>query len=615
MSPHPQKPLRHLLLPAFGVFLILCFSGLSWTRTGISAQFAVTLSRTWDSVGGGDEYFTNLAPGEVLFWLGTIVFLIPGGALIGWGLTPFLSPLRQKMKDHLSNLPATQARLLGPSLFTLCVCLARLAHTIIALDRPVTDDEHAAHFGGTLLAAGKVKFPIREPLQAFPSIFLYVRNGFITSMDWLGVQLAWALGELIHSPELVFAIAAALPVPFLFHLFKERLDQTWAIFGVVFFWFIPLSFCLSSTTHAHLLSRAVLAALLVTFWKAWSNRNFHLWILIGFFFGIGILCRPLETVFLSAPFFLDATIRAYKNVDGFRRGCLGILLGLAPVVLGLMLHNRMVTGSLLLPPRLASNYVLLSQRILTPEAFDNLYGVTFTIESIPKRFGSNVGFNLLRVMVFFLGPLGIGLALFGIRTDRFTQLLGFGLILNLLGLGMLHLDFGVHVGGPHHQSEFAVPLVILAIQGLYNLTGILHRFALNAERVTNLVMGAFLSTALTFNAIHGYGVYQQALVQETIFKTIEDSVNSQVGGNGKVVVLAPPFWRIWRGTPRLNNVGTWVMQWPAVSPQANERIIILLEAPGTEDALRKQFPDRQFFRASLPTPTTPFAVTPAPPPS
>ena len=68
----------HFLAAASGIFLFLCFFGLTQTYSRLFISF--------------HPPFSNSSLGETYLWLGSLLFLFPAACLIGYGTGPWLGP-------------------------------------------------------------------------------------------------------------------------------------------------------------------------------------------------------------------------------------------------------------------------------------------------------------------------------------------------------------------------------------------------------------------------------------------------------------------------------------------------------------------------------------------
>ncbi len=572
VPPVPLIPLarfrkEHIAALFAGGLFFLTFFGLTETASALVITFASPM--------------TYASPGEALFWLGHALLLFPGACLIGFGLSPWLAPRLLKAWQLAEGMDRRTRTAVVLIIFLFAAGAARLSHRVILCDDPITDDEYATQFGGQVLAMGKASVPAPEPWEAFSTLFLTVQDGKVTSFDWPGVQVAWAVSEITHSGPWIYALAAAVAALCLTLLMGLRLSMGYGIAAFVFFFFSPMAFSLSATTHAHLLSRALLALTLLLFARAEKKRTWGAWYLVGLAAGFGVFCRPVEIVFLLLPLFLDVVLRSVRGKDCGRTAVYGILLGAAGPLLLFGLHNMLVTGDFLQAARLSA---------------DGSIGAIGS-GSMWNRFGANAGFNLFMLIIWFLGPLGLILAALGALTDRFTRLLTLG-IAAVLGAALIHNNQGLHVVGPIHYSECAVPLTILAVHGLANL-----RTWLAQRKISFRAPAAMLAAALTlglgtFTVWQGIALNRQAQNQKVIYGRIEQAVGPGAGQDTtqKAVVLAPRFRKVWENVPEFKDTGGWVFQWRRARPDLSDRILIVHDIPGAEEALRKRFPERKFFR-------------------
>jgi len=554
---------EHVAALFAGGLFFLAFFGLTETASALVITFVSPM--------------TYASPGEALFWLGHVLLLFPGACLIGFGLGPWLAPRLLKAWQLAEGMDRRTRIAVVMIIFLFAAGAARLSHRVILCDYPITDDEYATQFGGQVLALGKALFPAPEPWDAFSTLFLTAQDGKVTSFDWPGVQVAWAISEVTHSGPWIYALAAAAAALCLTLLMGLRLSMGYGIAAFVFFFFSPMAFTLSATTHAHLLSRALLALTLLLFVKAEKKRTWDAWYLVGLAAGFGFFCRPVEIVFLLLPLFLDVVFRSLRGTGHGRAAFYGILIGAAGPLLLFALHNRLVTGDFLQSARLS---------------LDGSIGAIGS-GTIWNRFGANAGFNLFMLIVWFLGPLGLILAALGALTDRFTRLLTLGLAA-VLGSALIQNNQGLHIVGPIHYSECAVPLTVLAVHGLANL-----RKWLAQRKISFRAPAAMLAAALalglgTFIVWQGIALNRQAQNQKVIYGRIEKVVGQ--GAAQKSVVLAPRFRKVWENVPEFKNIGGWVFQWRRARPDLSDWILIVHDVPGAEEALRKRFPERKFFR-------------------
>lgn len=544
-----------------GYLFILSFFGLSETYLSLDVTFVTP--------------FTNVAADELFFWIAHSALLVPGLLLVGYGTYEPIYSLLRRLGAAIERMSRRDLVLSAVALLFIATAAARVGNALVLSDYPITDDEYAVKFGGEILAQGKVKIPQPEFVNAIPTLYYFMRDGWMTSADWLGPQIAWAIGEVTGLGMFVWAFAAAIPVVFVGMIVGRRLGAAWGAVAAAIFLLSPMAFSLSLTTHAHLLSRAFLAVALWLYLRAEESGSTRAWAVTGLAFGVSFICRPPETAFLALPFVLALVIRAIQRSPG-AINALGAMVagGLVPVAV-FVGHAWLVTGTFL-PPR------LIPGGLITVEVQRG--GLWF-------RFGANSGFNLLMLAIYFLGPLGIALSLVGVWVDRFTRLLGLSVV-SMLALGLFHHNTGIHIVGPIHYSECAIPLAILAAHGIERFRSWLAEHRLNVAGALSALAVAILVGSLVFNSIHLLGMRAQAAIQEDIYTHIEAAAPA----DQKSIVLAPHFGNIWRTFPKYADTGSWVFVWRRPRPDYSERVMILQDHPESIDAIRRAFPDRALFR-------------------
>ena len=552
---------------AVGALLILVFFGLSKTAPGLGITFLPPLSAS--------------SPGEVYFWLGHALLLFPASCLIGLALADWIGPRLARLRDEVNRLGSRELVLGALVLFLIALAVARLGRSLVLYDFPISDDEYATQFGGYLFATGRTTTPLTLPENAIASLGFYFKDGFISRADWPGAQAIWALGELTRLGPFVWAILAAIPVAALAVLMRHRLDPAWGLAAAVIFAGSPMALMLSMTSHAHQGSRAMLAVALAGYWLAEHRRSFRLWTLTGFAFGLAFLFRPLEILFFSAPLLTWAVVQSLRQVPGYSRALPALVLGgLLPVLL-MLGHAYSITGNPFLPPRLDD-----------PVAASLDHGAN----ALWYRFGANMGYNTFMLAIWFLGPLGIALVAAGVMTDRFTRLLGLGVVTDLC-LGLFHTNMGLHTVGPIHYSECAVPLTIIATHGLANLLHKARAHLFDPRAIASAVVVALVLGLGIFNLKHAQALQDQAGIQASVYEWVGQTRPDPAGP--RVIVLAPQFGATWIRLPGMVRIGTWVFEWQRPHPDLHDDLVILHDLPGLEPIVRERFPDRRFYRLVL----------------
>lgn len=576
---------------------------------GVGAGFVIAFFSMSSTVVGTDVGFrppwNNHTAGELHFWFSWMLLLVPGAVMIAAGLAPRLEAGAAQFVAGLGSLDAQGRLVVVLVLFAVAFAAARLGHALVLLDFWITDDEPAARLGGQILASGRFMLPLPATWEDWPNIFLYVnaeKNAY-TSIDWTGVQLAWALAEWTGTGSLLFALAAALPAPLVAVLVGRRLGFAWGAVAGCLILLSPMALTLSFTTHAHVLSRAwIAAALCLTVLArrataADGRTPLGAWAGAGLFFGLAFITRPFETALLCAPLGVLVLYEAIFEERRLRAGIAAIVAGAALPLIFFAIHNAVLTGEPWRPPRFAHG-----------EMFTGMHRSPFAFLSDPSvlwsRLGNNVSYNLLMLCLWFLGPLGGVLVALGAGTDRLTRALGLGVLANL-GLGLLHDDAGLHIVGPIHYSESVVPLTVLAVHGLARasvwLEGLAARHAACETWMRGLPLRMGVTVALaavialgTFSVWHSRGLHRQAEIHASIFGSIDAL------GLEDAVLLAPYYAHVWQAVPEFRETGAWVFHWPPVDPARSADVIFAHQTGQSLDderlaRLRADFPGRRFY--------------------
>jgi len=559
-SAHGRTGWTAVVRGALGCFLVAAFFGLKQTAPGLSISF--------------HPPFSFSSPGELYMWLGHALLLVPGGFLLGLALLPLLEAPARRAWKRLEAL-AAQERLAAAVLVGVVAFLAaRVGRFVFLRDWPVTDDEQVARFGGQVLASGRFLVELPRPLAAFPAIYMYVRDGMGSSFEWLGLQLAWALGEVSGTGSLVFSLAAAVPAVAVAWVATRRLGPAWGAVAALLVLLSPMSAMLSMTAHGHLLSRAALAVAVAVYVVA-EERGGRWWALLGLVSGVSFLCRPFETAFFLAPFYLLVLWRLVRRELPWGACLGGLVLGWALPLVAFLAFNHAVTGDALLPARV-SMYTFPAK-------------LTQSDGTLLQRFGGNTSYNTLMLAVWFLGPVGVLLVAVGASAGRLTRLLTAS-VLALLGLGLFHDNHGIHTVGPIHYSECVPALALVAVHGLHRLVEVARRAALPTSALMAGTLGALVVGLGIFNTRHALALRQQSEIHESVNAFARDPEL------GPAVVLAPQYAIVWNQVPAFRRVGSFVLEWAPPHPDYSEDVIVLQDGPGHAEQLRPQFPGRRFYR-------------------
>lgn len=541
-----------------GLVLVCLFAGVSLSYAGFFI--------------GIHPPFTRVDQGEANLWLSLAFLLTPAGVLLGYGLRGPLARALERVRLSISALSTRDGVLLFVSVGLGVTAVARLCHSIFLHDYPVTDDEWTARFGGAILAAGKLAISPPVDADMLPLLFVYWRDGLVTSMDWLGLELAWAFSELTGTGPWIFMMFAGATAACTGYGVARHFSRSWGLVAAALLVMSPMSFLLSMTTHAHVISRACVAGFIMLSAIAERGERGYVGSLRGLVLGAGLLTRPFEVAALAAPFLLGEALRF--NEVGRRRVLLETLAVGSLALLLMALHAWAVTGGLL-PPRHADGQTGMS-------ATDGW--------AFGEVFGGNVSFNALRVAVFFLGPAGVLLVIVGASADRFSKTLGASVVSVFL-LGMSHLNFGIHVVGPIHQSETVVPLTWLAVYGLRRLAELGGRLGWSAAQVVGVVVLGAAINSVGMLSVQLPALSDSNRIQVEIYERLEAEVGPEPS-----VVLAPSFGNLWVTIPRHARRGSWVFAWRSPDPTFEDPLLVFHDVPGAAEKARAAFPERKLYR-------------------
>ncbi len=570
MSPELGSPHVRVAALVTGAIFYAAFWGLTQTHPGLDITY--------------QPPFSSSSSGELYFWLGSVCLLFPAACLLGYGLSPWLTPVLRRSWRAVGRLEPQTIWLAAAGIALLGTLLFRTMHGLFLLDFPLTDDEYGVRFGGQAMAGGMLRVPSRGLEPYISSLALYVNDGLISSFDWPGPQAAWAIGEKLGmGGGWVYALFAALPLAIVPLWISRRFGPAWGAAALLFWLFSPMSFALSMTTHAHVLSRAFLAIGLWLFWEASERPGMRIWAACGAALGLGFLCRPFETAFLILPLVGDILLRCT-----LRKRSPDALFGLFAGVIGPLLffgwYNYSISGNPLLPARF----------------MPGSWGEQWELAALSKpwdawliwnRFGANASYNLFMLCVWFLGPLGVVLVAFGVTADRFCRLLGLS-VASALALALLHDDHGIHAVGPIHYSECAVPLTFIAVAGLKRIVEQLRTLGVSYRPLACCAVSALVVGLGSFNAWNNVSLRRQALIQHDVYEFLESS------DIGRSVVFADQFGLTWSRVPKYRRVGTWVFEWRPPRPDFSDEVLIFHDISGARLAAESAFPKRELYRLS-----------------
>jgi hypothetical protein len=561
---------RTLAQVSYGIAAIVFYLGffaMGKTASGTEVRFLPPWSRS--------------EAGELNFWIAAIFFLLPAGIFAGLALQRWTLPACRRLAESVERMDPKRwaATIVLVGVFALL--LFRVLHEVVLLGMPITDDEYSARFGGQVLAMGSAWASMPAMHGFFPHLFILAREGAWAVLDFTGVQLAWALSELTRSGGWIFHVVAMLPIPALMYAMSKCYGRVWGIWAGAIFLFSPMALTLSYTTHAHVLSRGFLAVAMACFYLPWRSHTAVTRALGAFAFALALMSRPFEVTALMAPLVLLVCLPAAVKNPAARRTFVAILLGafLGLVMMGL--HNHWLSGNPLISSRFMENDF--------PHPYAFHYGPPFALGRWWDRFGANLSYNGMMLGIWFLGLPGVLLAAIGLTVSRRTIALGIGLLL-ALGLALLHDDHGLHIVGPIHYSECAVPLTILSVEGLRRARDWLAERRIEWRPGMAALVLVLPLTFGTFSFWHGRFLHEQSMIHIGAYQVLDEAKQRPA------VMLAPQYYEVWSRLPGLAKRGSWVFEWRRPRPDFLDEVLVVHDGPGALEAVRRTFPERHIYR-------------------
>lgn len=535
--------------------------------------------------------FLYLSWRESLFWISHYLLLVPGLLLMAWGLAPRVGDAIadgwRRLVDWTAG-PVGRQRLVLGALFVVLFASSFVGRQVLLLDLPITNDEYTLNFGADILAAGEITAPDIDPAFAFTMPYVYRGEGRICSMDFPGTMLVLAAGKATGLGHLLTALLVALSGVALVSACR-RLDSARGLWVAAASWTLaPMVWTLSMTEHSQLMSRLWIALAwaiwIGCFWRdggeeiASDARVPRPWLwgaLLGLSTAMAFASRPAETGMIMAPVGAHLLWRAWTHRRFAFAGAAGAASLLAPLFL--LWWNVQTTGRWNVSTRVLSN------RTMGDPFWDSLF----------HRVGGNVGFNVMMLTLWFIGPAILLLALTAWRRgSTLAKLCGAAMALELV-LAIFHSDTGNHLVGPIHYAECAVPLLVLTVLGWRRAASWLDqnaaalRIPTGARGTLASLVAAYAVGLVLWSFTHNATLLDQALVQRVHLDAVEDLENA--------IVIADRPYKLWFARPEIGGVSSWVAELPHPDPYLRGEVIFAYPEADI-DAIRRAFPDRTLYR-------------------
>ncbi len=535
---------------------------------------------------------------EGLFWISHYSLLVPGLLLLAWGLAPRLAAPMARAWQWLRAVPRRAGWVALAGYALTLFSLAIVGRAVLLLGLPITNDEHTVLFGARIVAEGELTAPSVDPELGLPMPFVHHREGRMYSMDFPGAILFAAAALVTGAGFSLYALLTAISGAALVAA-CGRLDGRRGVVAAALMWLAsPMVLALSMTTHAHLSSRSFVALAVAAYLCLVASparlpaTRAALWGgALGLFAGLAFLCRSAEAGAVLAPAGLHLLIRAARSPGGSgdRVAALAAAVTGALAPLTLAWYNAQTSGLWYVSPRVVDNKTM--HEPWWPAMWE--------------RLGDNLGFNVMMLIVWFLGPLGAALACLGLSTRKpnaarpLAAVFGSSLALQL-GLALFHSDTGNHLVGPIHYSEAAVPLLVLSVLGLRAVGAWLARLDLEPTAPA-LLLVFYLVSLGAFSAVHSATLRDQA--------TINRAPLDAVAGLENAVVIADRPYKLWFTRPEIGEIGSWMADLPHPDPYLRDPVIFAYPE-GDPQALLARFPDRRFYRMTYHPTGDPIRVAP-----
>ncbi len=549
-----MPPRQNAFLAALGLLLLVGFTAIGSTL-GFGAEAGSSILR--------------ISEPELRLWVFHLVMVVPGALLLVWGMGPGPVERASRFGAWLDGLGEARIAWLTALWFVLLAVIAVLGRSLVLDGQPVTDDENMVHFGARMVANGDLRVPILQPDGAFWVTFTYERDGFVSSLDYPGLQLFGALAIVTGLGSILYALAAAstgVAVAWAAGLVSGRRG---AFVAALLWTFSPMALSLSMTTHAHLLSRCFISWSLVFYLLLTRGeaRRPLFGALLGFSAGLAFMCRSLESAAILLPAAVHVVILAVRERDA-RRALLATLAGFAVPFLVYASYNHVLTGIWHLPARHAPGRVGLA---LKPQ---------FTLV---ERIGTNLGFNTVIGVILGIGPLATAaLLLAPLRLAR-VRVIALGLVLGM-SLALGHNDTGIHVVGPIHFSDLLPAVIVLATAGLvYAGRNLFKPEAASAARLAALFAAYTVIGLGSLTACHLFGLSKQAEHQLWFPAALEAE-----GVERALVITEAPRHYVQKH-PIAREAGSWVLYPPPPDPYLRDGIVYV-KPDADIRALRKALP-------------------------
>ena len=476
-------------------------------------------------------------------------------------------------------------------------------------EAPVTDDESCYQFTAELLASGRLKVP-SPPMKLFFDRAFMVNDGHMYSMYFTGWPAMLVPGVWFGIEGFVNAFYFALTIPGLFIAVRRLTKSTWAKLATLLYLTSPILFLAAATKLSNTSCFMMLTWCFAAFLRArdsdarwWHHAAFALLFSMAFFI------RPATALGIGFPLLVlwgvDQVRRFRCRRAAALRACIAFFFPAVVMAGAFLTVNKLQTGS----------YAKVAYQRQFEYAHEN--GLRFSNWSRASHQGVDktdvAHFRTDRSLYETLAYSGIGmlrynfsafgwpfapLFIFFVARSRSRRML-WSLIVSFIVVHLWVLDPGIDIFGPHHYVELMLPMILLTVMGIRDLS---RRLTLarrgkrggcsqSATQDGWVVLPTVLALALI-----GVNLGTYLPVRMMTIARMTESINFpftalQRSGVERAVVFAPrPFAMPCSSRPTKNLV-FWR---PNNDPDLTNDILWVNHISVAEDRkLMKHFPDRK----------------------
>ena len=523
----------------------------------------------------GGIHFEWISRLEYRFWFLHILLATPGCILISWGLCPIWMPRIKSLWGKISLLSEKEWLMLGGLFFVFLFFINSIGRQFFLYGLPITDDENMVRFGAEIINSGRFMVPVLEPDGAYTQLFTYRHEGQVTSLDYPGAILFYALALKSGLGSALYALISAATGFFMFLSARIVAGNKGGLLMAMIWLTSPMARSLGLTMHNHILAQCFFSMTLFAYLKiiVANDRRIRIAICFGLGGSLAFFCRSAEAGFLLFPLLVHCFIRLKNDKSMFR--LLAVAGGLALLTLVIYaLYNTQTTGRLM-PARFGPGQFQITPKNPVP-IFD--------------RLGTHLAHNWSLFLIMAVGPLGMLAAslAFYKRPPWCTTLAISGIA--LLSLSFFHDDVGIHSVGPIHLSDLVALAALFAVCGIKIIMSWCRQKTPEArDFCLSIILGSALGAMSLFTFFQCSSLKNMTGIQAMVYDLVDNHVETPA------VVFGKDFQNLFKINAELGSIGAWVNQLPPPDPDLKSPLIFVKENETTEAVFQK-FKNRNFYR-------------------